>query len=99
MSKLTKLTELSLYICAEQLDPCMNKLFQVPALKSVTTLYLEVSHLSLDQFFTWIPTLFPNVTNLTLKSDYEDCRELEQLREGLGREFSRLQRFKLKSAL
>ena len=52
----------------------------------IKKLYIEIYDLSRDQFCHWIPALFPNIEQLTIKSDDEQGKLL-QLKECALQEF------------
>ena len=69
--KLGHLSELWLYIGRHQLPLDTKVLYELPQLRSIKLVYLEISSLTEQQFFYWIPPLLPNLEQLTLKCDYE----------------------------
>lgn len=90
LSKFTRLTNLTIYICKNQVDSPAS---QLSPLFQVTDLAIEVFGLTLSQFEETIPVLFPNLKKLTIKSDYENQREM--FHHLLKRNFENVQVFEV----
>lgn len=76
LSKLKKLTYLSIYICRDQLPASPSAIYSFPQIPSVIHLHIEVFDLTFEKFFQVI-SLFPKIAHLQLKHDFE----FEQIQE------------------
>ena len=72
----------------------MRKLYQLPQLKSVKSLYIEIYDLTITQFCLWIGGLFPNLNKLTIKVQ-PDFDQAKQFRETVQTEFAQLEELQL----
>lgn len=85
LNKFTRLNFVTLYICKDQLD-C--QLSQLVPLVQITKLSIEVYGLTLEQF-TELMLIFPNLTKLSVKSDFDNQKEM--FRQILKRHLSSVQ--------
>lgn len=72
LGKFSRLTSVTLYICKDQLDCPIS---QLAPLVQITKLSIEIYGLTLDQF-TELMLVFPNLTKLSIKSDFDSQKEM-----------------------
>ena len=78
-------------------------LYELPQLRSIKVVYLEINSLTEDQFFHWIPPLLPDLEQLTLKCDYDfevqddknENQEMGRFKTRIRQEFHQLRALKL----
>jgi len=94
-SSMRELTRLSFYLSREQL-PKVNR-SQVPTMAQVTALYVEIFNIDAEPFHYWIDPLFPNLKELTVKTNIDrNDAKFPILEDQLRDRFRRLDKFKLK---
>ena len=85
------LTELWFYLGRHQIDTDPRKLYPMPQLPSIKSLYMEIYDLTTEQFCLCIGGLFPNLTELTVKIDPEFVSERDRFRAKVQEEFTHLE--------
>jgi len=97
LAKLPNLNELWIYLSRDQLPLPKKSHKELPAVKSVKVLYLEIFSLTVEEFYAHIPAIFPYVERLTLRcTDFESEPEQRKLSEPLQNEFRYLHTVEIK---
>lgn len=96
LGKLNKLTYLKIYIGRDQLPANLSAIYSLPQVPSVMNLHIEVFDLTFETFFQII-SLFPKITNLQLKHDFEfdQIQEKVDFIARLKREFPKLEKINM----